>query len=240
MTTKSSKIDLDTFKDISNKCNQDDNNDDPIDSCKAVKRLVSSLKYYSMLDLTNNKDHQNIFSQFIGDIYTIYLDDYSHLVQKHKNLEDINKAMIEMKEFGSCDILKCLFSTRHHTDDQKTKVDDELVHFYAQSMDSLHFYFLHLYQCGLRTEKPNEDDNKDIQIDDVDSDTYFDQEFSRISRLIHERQHISASFNRFKNNNKFSLISGTEEQDDSKTFTDEMYSYFSRIEEISTDIISKF
>eukprot|EP01084_Bolivina_argentea_P097662 175561_1 len=144
-----------------------------------------------------------------------------------------------MTEFGCCDILECLFSTRHHSDDKKEKVDDELVQFYAQSMDSLHFYLLHLYQCGLRTEKPNEDENNEIKNDDANNDKNFDHEFSRISRLILERQH-SATFNRFKNNNKFSLFSQNEEQDDSKTFTDEMYSYFSRIEEISTDIISKF
>eukprot|EP01084_Bolivina_argentea_P278820 476507_1 len=88
-----------------------------------------------------------------------------------------------MKEFRCCDILKCLFVTRHHNDKQ-AEIDDDVVHFYAQSMDSLHFYLLHLYQCGLRTEKPNEDGSNDIKNDDIDNVKNFDKEFSRISRLI--------------------------------------------------------
>eukprot|EP01084_Bolivina_argentea_P112928 201373_1 len=114
-------IDVNVFKDNKNgnKCGK--HNDNPIEACKAVKRLVLALKYYSSLALITNTDDQNTFAHFIANIYKIYLDDYCHLVQKHKNLEDINKAMMEMKEFGGCDILKCLFSARHHTDDKKKK-----------------------------------------------------------------------------------------------------------------------
>eukprot|EP01084_Bolivina_argentea_P032653 60446_1 len=99
-THTNTKVDLDTFKDTDNKCNQNINdNDNPIEACSAIKRLISSLKYYSMLKINTNIDHQNIFCQFIGDIYKIYLDDYSHLIQDHNNLESINKQMINMKEF---------------------------------------------------------------------------------------------------------------------------------------------
>eukprot|EP01084_Bolivina_argentea_P263324 445648_1 len=116
-TMSNMNIDVNIFKhnETVNKC--DKHNDKPIEACNAVKRLVLALKYYSTLDLINNTDNQNTFTHFITNIYKIYLDDYCHLVQEHKNLEDINKAMIEMKEFGGCDILKCLFSTRHHTDE---------------------------------------------------------------------------------------------------------------------------
>eukprot|EP01084_Bolivina_argentea_P120478 213565_1 len=56
-----SKIDVNIFKDENNinKCNKNGINNDPIESCKPLKRLISSLKYYQMLDVINNKDHQN-------------------------------------------------------------------------------------------------------------------------------------------------------------------------------------
>eukprot|EP01084_Bolivina_argentea_P263327 445653_1 len=170
--------------------------------------------------------------------------------------------MIEMKEFGSCDIFRCLFSVRHHTDDNEAKTVDELCNFYTKILDSLHFYLLHLYQCGLRTQKQNEDDIKNGDTDHGDDEYFhqefarvsrliqaeahhdddkcFDKEFSRISRLIQERQHITTTFNRFKNNTKFSLIHQNEEQDESKTFMDELYSYLSRIQQVRQDLLSKF
>eukprot|EP01084_Bolivina_argentea_P032947 60973_1 len=127
MSDEPSKIDLDVFKDETdiNKCIKNNSNNDPIEACKPIRRLISSLKYYEMLDIINNKDHQNIFTAFIKDIYKMFLDDYNHLVYEHKDLEDINKAISEKKEFSSCNILKCTFSGRHNSDDDdKKQIED--------------------------------------------------------------------------------------------------------------------
>eukprot|EP01084_Bolivina_argentea_P292984 503839_1 len=61
---EASKMNFDVFKDENdiNKCDKNNINNNPIDSCKPVKRLISSLKYYEMLDIMNNKDDQNIFT----------------------------------------------------------------------------------------------------------------------------------------------------------------------------------
>ncbi len=188
--------------------------DNPIEACKPVKRLISSLKYYEMLDIINNKDHQNIFTAFIKDIYKIFLDDYNHLVYEHNDLEDINKAITSKKEFSTCNILKCKYTGRHNSDDEK-QIEDGITHFYKTIFDSLHFYLIHLYECGLRipTSTTN-DDNMDNKNDD-DNNIYFDNAFSRVTRLINERQHIISSFNRFKSN-KFS-IGGQQQKPEGKS-----------------------
>ena len=75
---------------------------DPIEGCVAVKRLIVTLSYYSRLDIQNSKDGQDIFIAFINDIYPHCLDDFAHLVNKHTNLEEINKALKEKKLFRNC------------------------------------------------------------------------------------------------------------------------------------------
>eukprot|EP01084_Bolivina_argentea_P262997 444987_1 len=94
MTARKKEMGLDTLKDDIdiNKCDKG-NTHNPIEACKPVKRLISSLQYYEMLDIINNNDHQHIFTSFIKDIYKIFLDDYNHLVYEHNDLEDINEAL---------------------------------------------------------------------------------------------------------------------------------------------------
>eukprot|EP01084_Bolivina_argentea_P200361 342630_1 len=64
-------IDVNVFKDNKtvNKCGK--HNDNPIEACDAVKRLVLALKYYSTLDLITNTEDQNTFAHFITNIYKI-------------------------------------------------------------------------------------------------------------------------------------------------------------------------
>eukprot|EP01084_Bolivina_argentea_P187364 322756_1 len=64
MSDQPTKIDFNVLADENdiNKCDKNNINNDPIKTCKPLKRLISSLKYYQTLDVTNNKDHQNIFA----------------------------------------------------------------------------------------------------------------------------------------------------------------------------------
>eukprot|EP01083_Nonionella_stella_P072168 194396_1 len=116
---------------------------------------------------------------------------------------------------------------------------DASVQFYSQLMDSLHFYLLHLFECGLRTPKvtPNDDDNDDKK---EDHDQYFDKKFSRVSRMVNERHHIRLSFGRFKTNTKFNIqAAATADESSNTVYMDEVVRYllYSEVEE---DTIRKF
>eukprot|EP01084_Bolivina_argentea_P200360 342627_1 len=64
-------IDINVFKDNKTVKKCDKHNDNPIEACEAVKRLVLTLKYYSSLDLITNTEDQNTFAHFITNIYKI-------------------------------------------------------------------------------------------------------------------------------------------------------------------------
>eukprot|EP01083_Nonionella_stella_P138007 419910_1 len=128
----------------------------------------------------------------INDVYPHILEDYTHLVKKHTNLEAINNALRAKNVFGACEVTKCPCTARHQSRETTKPAEqsmDATVQFYSQLMDSLHFYFLHLFECGLRTQNatPNDDDDDDKK---EDHDQYFDKKFARVSRMVNERHHI--------------------------------------------------
>eukprot|EP01083_Nonionella_stella_P234825 826319_1 len=190
-------------------CDQD--GDDPIEGCVKLKRLIALLTRYSQLDIEKNTDDKETFIALFGGDYTQCLDDYAHLVNEHHNLEAINKAVKANELFGKCDVTKCHFTARHQTrESTNTKVmTDHRVNFYSQLLDSFHFYLMHLFECGMRTET-NDIDQKGDEDEQMDDDNqYFDARFARISRAINQRQHIRLAFARFKTNNKFNIQAAT-------------------------------
>eukprot|EP01084_Bolivina_argentea_P226124 382004_1 len=242
-----SESDLNTFKIDSSdtKCDQNNNEINPIDSCIAVKNLVHASQYYSSLNIINNAEDQNVFIHFIRNTYTHLLNDYNHLVTKHNNLDQINKAIINNKEYGKCDIKTCSFTARHHqTKTQNTdsrKALDNVLNFYKITMDSLHFYLVHLFECGLRTNTINNSDAKRELKPNKDNE-YYDQSFAHITRIINERKRISDSFNRFKNNNKFNIGFIKQTGHSSVTFMDAFMEHISQtiIETIKSNKFNQY
>ena len=209
---KEINLNLTIFKTDQSDIECNDNNDDPIKCCSALKRLVTGLKYYSLLNVITNQDHKQIFINFIKSVYTKFLDDYNHFLEKHdEQLEKINESLIQDVSFGDCNISKCKFATRHHKErggnDNNNKFDGQF-EFYKTTMDSLHFYLLHLFHVGLRAMK-NKVDEKEQQEEEIkqeeDEIESFDNEFSRIVKAIKDGRDISDSFNRFKSNDKFNI-----------------------------------
>eukprot|EP01083_Nonionella_stella_P197235 725319_1 len=85
---------------------------------------------------------------------------------------------------------------------------DATVQFYSQVLDSLHFYLVHLFECGLRTEQPNPNTADDDEEANQNMYTYFDKAFDKVAKLINERQHIRSGFNRLEKkstNSKFNI-----------------------------------
>eukprot|EP01084_Bolivina_argentea_P232021 391145_1 len=213
--------DLSTFqKEIINECKS-------VETCQIIKRLAVALKYYSSLDVVNNSEQQDTFIDFITMNYTKVLDDYVHLVNHHGNdLSEINDQLAGDGLFSDCNISNCSFTARHYqTNNNYKNASDSALHFYKQTMDSLHFYLLHLFDTGLRTR--NVVGNDEMKRDDE----YFDASFSRMHKTISERQRTTKSFERFKqgNNSKFNIstncITTVHKDTGGATYLDKMFAY---------------
>eukprot|EP01084_Bolivina_argentea_P044915 82660_1 len=153
---KTDQFDLSVFKDNQNNtCDGDDHK-----QCKSMTRLLVALKYYSMLNIIENEDDVEFFTEFMHDIYYELINDYIHFNNHHTHeLENINNDLINNKRyllFSKCEISSCEYTARHHnTKTTKNKLDEEL-NFHKQTMDSLHFYFFHCYDVGIRSKKQDE------------------------------------------------------------------------------------
>eukprot|EP01084_Bolivina_argentea_P043228 79653_1 len=143
-------VDLSTFKDIQ-KCACNNN----YKQCGSITRLLLSLKYYSTLNITENDNDAESFRKFMNDVYYELINDYIHFNNKHTNeLEHINSDLTNDK---ACQITTCIFTSRHHnTKTNKKNNLDDIMNFYMQTMDSLHFYLFHCYDVGIRTKKQDE------------------------------------------------------------------------------------
>eukprot|EP01084_Bolivina_argentea_P298068 513586_1 len=182
-------FDIGIFKNESDSCKS-------VKDCTFIKKLLASLKYYSLLDINNNIDNGDVFCNFIDQVYNQVLNHYIHLVNNHGNdLNEIDTSIIK------CDNIKnCKFTMRHHDNDKTDKEEKGLepkLTFYKNTMDSLHFFLFHLYHTGMRTIKTNDDinDNDNDKIDDEMKDDndkeYFDKVFYRLNKQIKERQHLT-------------------------------------------------
>ncbi len=208
-------FDLNIFKQ-ENIDNNDNDKCESIDNCISIQKLSVALKYYELMDIINNISHRDAFTNFIIEIYHKFLDDFTHLVNHHSNhLNDIYIHLINTNKFNECKMANCVYTARHYHHrrdvDKDGNVDknvlDPEVSFFAETMDSLHFYLFHLFECGLRsiiTEDGVVDDDDDEM---KQEDEFYDAEFAKISRRISERQYMTKSFDRFtkSKNNKFCL-----------------------------------
>ena len=212
-TEPSAQFDLSVFKEENDGqcCKSDHTN------CTSIRRLLAALKYFSVLNITNNRNRCDIFNDFINDVYgRQLLDDYTHLLNEHsQELQKIHASIINTKQFSKCEIKTCHFTSRHqgsgHQEIDANNINGETLdtklNFYKQTMDSLHFYLFHCFDAGLRTMKHDDNETKTDDDDNKNNFEYFDAEFSRINKMISERKHITNSFNRFKTKNtKFSII----------------------------------
>eukprot|EP01084_Bolivina_argentea_P228751 386266_1 len=184
-------------------CNKDKYDKNPIITCDALKRIHQSLLYYDKLDIINNQKHQQLFEYFINEIYYQIIDDFIHLNNQHcHQLQQINESLEE------CTITECQYTMRHHEVDDNAANNDgnnntlnHTLNFYKQTMDSLHFYLHHCFHVGLRTKTDANTDETDEKHEKQNIE-YFDAAFSRINKMILERQHITKQFDRFSTKKK--------------------------------------
>ena len=218
-SSKSPIMDLSIFKNdsqINKQCNK-------YESCICVLRLLSSLKYYATLNVSQKKEDQDIFMNFIKEVYTqTILDDYQHLCKCHGHeLEDILSFGINKFDLAPCNIDECAYSDRRYrvnngnnNNSKDTNFDDHDLYFYIDIMDSFHFHLYHLYDVGLRVStKEAIDDEKDEEI--KSDDPYFDAVLSRNHKEISNKRKSATRFERISNNSsKFTIKTDSKVDDD--------------------------
>eukprot|EP00483_Globobulimina_turgida_P013013 UN13037 len=105
-------VDLKIFTSIThNECNtkNKNKNKNPMKSCVALRRIDSALRYYDKLDILNNKQDEELFEDFMNEIYGEVINDIIHLNNHHcHELEEIHQ------ELNECKINECQYTSRHH------------------------------------------------------------------------------------------------------------------------------
>ena len=222
---------------IPNSCSNSD-----YKNCETIQRLSSALCYYSSINIIDNEKHRDNFLHFITKSYPYLLDDYTHLLDDHRDqILDINQHLIKHESLNICNNVKdCLCFSRHHGLDNNNvehnnkAVSDPYLKFYMEILDSLHFYIFHLYHLGYRTMQTNENDDC---IQENSTDAYFDADFSRISRMTTQSQHLIPPIRRFSvpNNCKFSIKTDKQyEESDDTTFLDALHQHLLSCIDIAT------
>eukprot|EP01083_Nonionella_stella_P101748 288722_1 len=218
-----------------------------IGNCISFKRISTGLNYYSLFDIVNNENDEQIFAHFMNEIYTLKRmhNDYAHILHNHQHqIQEIKQLLTEQGTSEECNLSNCTFTTRHHTDEEKKESDhentlDPLLNLAKQRFDSLHFYFFHLFECGLRSMCKDDDD--EIKGDDeVNTDRYkcLDDDFSDLITRINETRANTEGFRRLKNNTKFNLaVNSSTNQDRELIFLDHMMQNLLATVSVQEDIL---
>lgn len=206
----SSVFDISIYKDITpiqSKCTD-------FKSCFPVRRLLSSLWYYSSFRSKTNKDDQNALENFINETYQQHLliTYFHHFQKQHDNqLYQILQYATNNSIFQVCPELRsCEFAARHYripdSDDkhQNMKLSDPYLNLYYNTMDSFHYYLFHLFQGGLRIAR--QPDNNIYDTDDHKSNNKsYDPAFSRMVNIIGSTRTNSIRFDRISSGNKYKI-----------------------------------
>lgn len=235
-------------------------------SCVAIQRLLIALRYYTNLcnaTKKKNKKEEKLFCHFMDTIYkTQIYDDFHHLIKCHQSeLESIIiDFTVEKYEFIKCDGSICLYSNRHFgINDEQSLItindtdhnDSKYLNIYIETLDSLHFYLMHLYDCSLRTRTNL--NYKDKDKDEKKSNRllpYFDSDLNKISDQITNSRYSTERFPRLSTA-KFNISVGQiipnndygpnhDDDEEHDTFLDYMYQHLSSIHGLECNKCDKY
>ena len=239
---------------IDHKCNSKTVDLDQNLSCEAITRIMEALIYYQNLTKsplarsTSNANAYEIFSQFLLEQYSHYLDDIIHLHTSHSNhLEYLHDLLVNKPEYIACDVNKCPSTDRHcglqseSTDDINSDTQQSL---HIQIWDTTHYYLAHLFELGLRQRERDFDHEEEIEpeIDINDKWKCRDVRFKNQRKQIDTaRNKMSRFFDRFDDtSNKFLVSTLQKSGTESDTVIDHIIAYLGKIDEILITQLNKF
>eukprot|EP01084_Bolivina_argentea_P211499 359779_1 len=223
--SKTSTFDINIFAEYSNNCNGT--------NCDHLNRLMVCLKYYSLIDLANDKQERDKFAEFCNNVYSNLLEDYIHLMSFHSSnsqLEKMQTDLTAMHNLQICNIGSCKMTHRYlreRHDNSTTVNDDEYdanVKFYSQTLDTLHFYLFHLYDAGLRIKSNDNTIDDDSKWRDLSVSKQLQKIEANINRYKNLNLKLGLDIERYNHNNKFNLnIVHNNAAVDNTTFMDIMW-----------------
>eukprot|EP01084_Bolivina_argentea_P263923 446892_1 len=125
------------------------------DDCTSTLNVISALIDFESINVNNEFDQQKLV-EICETKYQHLLNDYIHVVTKHKDeLEDIFELITinHLNKMTHCSVEHCVLSQRHNT--QKSKDDTTNTNnlnfiFYRELFDSIHCYLYHSWDYGFR------------------------------------------------------------------------------------------
>ena len=184
---------------------------DSLENCTSMHHIIDNLKLYQMIETDKIDD-----IEFINKLNENILDDYHHILVEHlsnKSVDEINEEFNNLhgmlrKEGIRCDFGKCSSIRRYHRvrenidnlEQQSLRTPD--LQFFVDLMDTIHCYFIHSFDLGMRIklnkyydrDEDEEDDNKYAELE------YHDQEIKIIKRRLNQ---LNITRNRTKFFTKF-------------------------------------
>ena len=186
-----------------------------IESCVYIKRILTLLKYYSLLQVGTNPDDQNIFNNFINTVYDVssLIMDQFHLQKKHDDeIHEIMNHFINQYQSTTCDIKLCPYSSRLYRVqditaeitifDQEDK--ESVLPVFIDIISGIHHFIFHIFECGLRDIGDNNAGDHNDE-NNNENDEFYDAEFSRMSARIQSTTTNTQRFDRMNDSNKFEI-----------------------------------
>eukprot|EP01084_Bolivina_argentea_P000019 44_1 len=171
--------------------NHDQTTSHSITDCEPLKRLAVMLKYYQ--DIHSDNHVAEKWYEYISDekYFNGLLNDYHHILSSHLNAQNQlintnNYIYIDklMQTYIKCNVSNCKCIARNNR-------NINIVSTVVDIADTIHTYFVHGFDIGLRTkitvsdvQEQGDDDKKH----NVDAMLYHDQQLSRLKRHLSQKR----------------------------------------------------
>ena len=110
-----------------------------INKCAHLQRMLRAIKYYKLLDSTQNASRSEILASFYSDIYKEIINDYQHIISTHSGqYESVYNQIISDHQYAPCDHQTCKLFNRYYT----TNIRES-----SMSMDSRSIFLSDLLDC---------------------------------------------------------------------------------------------
>lgn len=189
--------------------------DNKINKCKELKcdylqRIIYAIKFYHNIDII--KDQIELI-KFVNNKYIEFINDYHHILFVHENdIEEIHNLLLTKYNESPCKLNTCYRVSRNIRNLQEEEIVNydidnnqenniELT-FWINLFDSLHCYFLHIYDYGYRIPHNFKMQSIQNEDDDDDDDIYFKKikEYIMNSKKILDRANDNLILDTFRYN----------------------------------------
>ena len=152
---------------------------DSLENCTSMQHIIDNLKLYQMIESDKTDD-----IECISKLNENILDDYHHILIEHlsnKSVHEINEEFNNLhtmlrRENIHCDFGKCSSIRRYHCirenidnlEQQSLRSDN--LQFYIDLMDTIHCYFIHSFDLGMRikfNKYYDKDDNQYAELQEI-------------------------------------------------------------------------